>query len=168
MFMNSIPSMFETLFGHGTDLAPGQMAARAVAIFLVALVVIRISGRRSLAQHGPFDVCVTVLLGAVLSRAVVGASPFWGVVAAAAVFALLHRTIALASIRWNWVEDLVNGHVIVLMRNGCIDEHALHDALVTHEDLERAMREQIGGTDLKQVRRALLEKNGHITILKRH
>ena len=109
-----------------------------------------------------------MLLGAVLSRAVVGASPFWSVVAAAAVFALLHRVIALASIRWNWVEDLVNGHVIVLARNGRIDERALYDALVTHEDLERAMREQVGSTDLKEVRRALLEKNGHITILKRH
>lgn len=168
MLMNSMLSTFETLFGHGTDLAPWQMATRAAAIFVVALVVIRLSGRRSLAQHGPFDVCVTVLLGAVLSRAVVGASPFWSVVAAAAVFALLHRMIALASIRWNWVEDLVNGHVIVLVRNGRIDELALRDALVTHEDLERAMREQVGSTDLKEVRRALLEKNGHITILRRH
>lgn len=156
------------LFGNGDDLNAGQMALRAGVIFFLTLWLIRISGRRSLAQHGPFDVCVTVLLGAILSRAVVGASPFWSSVAAATVIAVLHRVVALASIRWNWVEDMLNGHAIVLVRSGHIDEQALRDALVTREDLERSMREQIGTLDLTQVRQALLEKNGHITIIKGH
>lgn len=154
------------LFGNGSNLTAGQMAWRAGVIFFCTLWLVRISGRRSFAQHGTFDVCVTVLLGAILSRAVVGASPFWSSIAAATVIAVLHRIIALASIRWNWVEDMVNGHAIVLVRSGRINQQALRDALITREDLERSMREQIGTSDLAQVHRALLEKNGHITILK--
>jgi len=159
-------SWFAELFGNGDDLTVEQMALRAGVIFFFTLWLVRISGRRSFAQHGTFDVCVIVLLGAILSRAVVGASPFWSSVAAATVIAVLHRLVALASIRWNWVEDLVNGHAIVLVRSGRIDEQALRNALVTREDLERSMREQIKTSDLAQVHRALLEKNGHITILK--
>jgi uncharacterized membrane protein YcaP (DUF421 family) len=159
-------SWLADLFGNGDDLTAEQMALRAGVIFFFTLWLVRISGRRSFAQHGTFDVCVTVLLGAILGRAIVGASPFWGSVAAATVIAVLHRAVALASVRWNWVENMVNGHTIVLVRSGRIDEQALRDALVTRKDLERSMREQIKTSDLTQVHRALLEKNGHITILR--
>jgi uncharacterized membrane protein YcaP (DUF421 family) len=157
----------EDLLGERSDLDPGQMAVRAVVVFFLTLFFVRVSGRRSFAQHGPFDVCVTVLLGAILSRAIVGASSFWSTVAAAAVIVLLHRLVALASIRWNWVEDMVNGHTIVLVRNGRVDEQAMREALVTREDLDRSMREQIASSDLAQVRRAILEKNGHLSIVRR-
>jgi uncharacterized membrane protein YcaP (DUF421 family) len=69
-------SALRDLFGEGTDLGPLQMALRALAVFVLALAMIRTAGRRSIGQHRPFDACTTVLLGAVLSRAVVGASPF--------------------------------------------------------------------------------------------
>jgi len=73
-----------TMFGEtGADPTPGQMAARAVVVFFVALVLIRISGRRSFGQHSLFDACATVLIGATLARAVVGASPFLATVCAA-------------------------------------------------------------------------------------
>lgn len=165
MTLERMAAWLADVFGDGGDLAPGQMALRAAAVFFLTLWVVRLSGRRSFAQHGPFDVCVTVLLGAILSRAVVGASPFWSALAAAAVIAVLHRLVARASVRWKWLEDRINGRTIVLMRDGRIDERALRDALVTREDLERSMREQIGTSDPARVSQALLERNGHITIL---
>ena len=64
------------LFGDGTELTTWQMADRALVTFVLALAMIRLAGRRSFGQRSPFDACTTVLLGAVLSRAVVGASPF--------------------------------------------------------------------------------------------
>jgi uncharacterized membrane protein YcaP (DUF421 family) len=63
-----------TIFGVGSELEPGQMAARAVVMFFVTLVLIRLSGRRSFGQRTAFDACTTVLLGAVLSRGLVGVS----------------------------------------------------------------------------------------------
>jgi uncharacterized membrane protein YcaP (DUF421 family) len=99
----------EILFGSDSNLNPLQMSLRAVAVFVMALAMIRASGRRSFGQHRPFDACTTVLLGAVLSRAVVGASPFWATMAAGGSLVLLHRAVAMASLRWEWFETLVCG-----------------------------------------------------------
>ena len=117
--------LIHLVFGEGTDLEIWQMSIRGAVVFVVALVLIRASGRRSFGQHSPFDACITVLLGAVLSRAVVGASPFWATVAAAAVLVLVHRAMALASTRWRWFEDLVNGRAIEFVRDGRMDPTAM-------------------------------------------
>src|ERR1700709_2221876 len=98
----------DTLFGNGGHLNALQMTLRAVAVFALALAMIRVSGRRSFGQHRPFDSCTTVLLGAVLSRAVVGASPFWATMCAGAAIVALHRLIAMACLRWTWFETLVS------------------------------------------------------------
>src|SRR5947208_9297308 len=119
-----------TLFGEGSDLDPLQMTLRAIAVFALALGMIRVSGRRSFGQHRPFDACTTVLLGAVLSRAVVGASPFWATMCAGLALVLMHRAIAMASIRWRGFERLVNGQERELVRDGRIDEEALRKALL--------------------------------------
>src|ERR1700712_4607696 len=97
----------QVLFGEGSDLDVLQMALRSAVVFVLALAMIRVSGRRSFGQRRPFDACTTVLLGGVLSRAVVGASPFWPTMAAGAVIVVLHRLVAMASLRWPRFESLV-------------------------------------------------------------
>lgn len=160
--------MFEIIhwvFGEGSDLAVWQMSARAAVVFALALVLIRASGRRSFGQHSPFDACITVLLGAVLSRAVVGASPFLATIAAAAVLVLVHRAVALSSSRWTWFDDLVNGREIELVRDGRVDPAAMRKALLSQSNLREAIRQSIGDKEVADVARAILERDGKVTII---
>jgi uncharacterized membrane protein YcaP (DUF421 family) len=163
--MGTAVDVIRWLFGEGTELEVWQMAARAVLGFFIALALIRTSGRRSFGQHSPFDACVTVLLGAVLSRAVVGASPFWAVVASGAALAFVHRVLGFASGRWPRIEDLANGREIEVVRNGRIDRSAMRRALVTERDLDEAVREKLGTSDISRVAAAVLERDGKITII---
>jgi len=155
------------LFGDGSHLEVLQMTARGIVIFAFTLMLIRASGRRSFGQSSPFDACATVLLGAVLSRAVVGASPFWATIAAATVMALLHRMLALACIRWRTLEDLVSGREIELVRDGQIDWSAMRRALLTERNLNEAIRQTLGHASISDVSRATLERDGKITVLGR-
>jgi uncharacterized membrane protein YcaP (DUF421 family) len=157
--------MITSVFGEGSDLEVGQMAARAAAIFFFTLFLIRASGRRSFGQSNPFDSCTTVLLGAVLSRAVVGASPFWATVGASAVLALLHRVLALVCIRWRMLENLASGHEIELVRDGVVDRRAMRRALLTERNLAEAVREKLGARQIDAVALALLERDGKITVI---
>src|ERR1700744_867673 len=79
------------IFGTGKDLDTLQMCARGFVVFISAFVIIRISGRRSFGLRTPLDNIITILLGAILSRAVVGASPFVPVLLVCLLIAGMHR-----------------------------------------------------------------------------
>lgn len=153
------------VFGEGADLEVWQMSMRAAVVFVFALILIRASGRRSFGQHSTFDACITVLLGAVLSRAVVGASPFWATIAASAVLVLIHRAVALASTHWRGFEELVNGRKIEFVRDGRMDHAAMRKALVTERNLEEAIRRSLGDKAISDVARAVLETDGKVTVI---
>ena len=126
------------LFGQGRMLGPGQMVLRAIVVFAIALVLIRIAGRRAFGQRSPFDYVVGILLGAILSRAVVGASPFVATVAASFAIALLHRVIGWACVRSRRLERLLVGAEREVYRNG-FDDAQMRAALITPTDVhERA------------------------------
>ena len=159
--------MLVDLFGVGTHLTATQMALRGVVVFAFTLLMIRISGRRSFGQHSPFDVCLTVLLGSILARGVVGASPFWPTIATGVALVLLHRLIAMLSGRLPGFAVLVNGRPRTLVREGIIDRVALRKGLVSSADLEQALREHAVPEDYSLARQIVLERNGIITVLKR-
>ena len=159
--------MIALIFGDDSNLNAGQMAARAAAVFVITLALIRVSGRRSFGQRTPFDAATTVLLGAVLSRGIVGASPFGATVAAAAVLVLLHRLFGWLSVRWDGFDVFVNGHERVIVDEGRPDARELESALVSRRDLDEAVRKKVGHAEMAGVQTATLERDGEISLLMR-
>lgn len=155
--------LIDVLFGNGDQLSALQMSLRAAVVSLLTLAMIRVAGRRSLGQQRPFDACITVLLGSVLSRAVVGASPFWPTMAAGAALVLLHRLVAMASLRWRWFETLISGDKRELVTSGVKDVDEMKKGLITDRDLAEAVRKK-SGDEHCPVARAVLERDGSITV----
>lgn len=155
--------LVEKLFGLGDHLDALQMCLRSIAVFFLTLAMIRASGRRSFGQHRPFDACTTVLLGAVLSRAVVGASPFWATIGAGATIVCLHRLVAMACFRWGWFEILVSGNVRELAAPTGRNLEQMGKGLITQRDLDEAIRKKTGD-EKTPLRRAVLERDGVITV----
>jgi hypothetical protein len=86
--MDQFISAIERAFGSTArmnDLTTGQMSLRAVVVFVLWLVIVRVADKRMLGKYSAFDVLVAVILGAVLGRTINGSAPFWGSMAAAAV-----------------------------------------------------------------------------------
>jgi uncharacterized membrane protein YcaP (DUF421 family) len=79
------------VFGEGKDLNALQMSDRGIVIFIIALLLIRISGRCSFGIKTPLDNIITISLGAVLSRAIVGASDFVPVIITCLIIVSFHR-----------------------------------------------------------------------------
>ncbi len=81
--------LINTLFGHGKDLDSLQMVCRAICMFVITLLLIKISGMRAFGQKSAFDSIIVIILGSVLRRAVAGVSPFIPTVAAGVTIAVV-------------------------------------------------------------------------------
>ena len=155
------------LYGHGTDLTALQMSMRGITIFILALLLIRISGRRSFGLHTPLDNIISILLGAVLSRAVVGASPFIPVVICCLVVVLIHRFIGMLVSRNEKLGNLIEGKKVLLYKDGRFIEHNMKRAQVCEENIMQGIRESALTDDLAKIDRVYIERNGVISVIKK-
>ncbi len=156
------------LFGKGEHINMFQMSVRAFTMFIIMLVLIRVSGMRTFAKRSPFDTIVTIMLGAVLARGVVGASGFVDTIVASGVMVVMHRVVAWLAVRNKKFERLIKGTYIKLYNNGALLSEALEKTGMSENDLHESLRLETKKLTLSEIDTAFLETNGRISfILKR-
>lgn len=155
------------IFGNGEDLSPLQMAARAFVMFFIALLLIRIAGMRIFGIKTAFDNILVIMLGAILSRGVVGASPFLSTVAAAAAMIIVHTILAWLAMKHVWVGKIVKGYRRSLYHNGEMREDNLQRTMISKDDLMEGVRLEINKNSLEDVEQIYIEKTGEISVVKK-
>lgn len=155
------------IFGQGKDLNVLQMGCRGIVVFLIALILIRLSGRRSFSLHTPLDNIITISLGAILSRAIVGASSFVPVIVTCFIIVLLHRIFGWMIVRSPKFASLVEGDKILLFKDGNFIEDNLKKALVCREDIMQGVRKSALTEDMSKIDRVYIERNGEISAIKK-
>lgn len=158
--------ILSTLFGHGKDLDSLQMICRAAVSFFLTLVLIRIAGIRTFGKKTPFDNVITIMLGSIFSRVVVGASPFIPTTLACLAFVLIHRLLAMASFYSNWVGFWVKGEASSLFADGHPDRKNMRAAAVSEKDLLESVRQRINEDDFSHVKEIIQERNGEVSVVK--
>jgi uncharacterized membrane protein YcaP (DUF421 family) len=155
------------LFGEGKNLTILQMTARAVVIFVIALILIRISGRRSFGLHTPLDNIITIVLGAVLSRAIVGASDFLPVIASSTTLVLIHRFLAYGMVYHPWLARIISGEKILLFKDGNFIERNMDKAQIGREEILAEVRKTALTEDLVGIEKIYMERNGEVNSVKK-
>lgn len=144
-----------------------QFPLRAVIVYVALLVLIRLSGKRTVGEFTPFDLVLMILLGNAMQNAMVGpdTSVLGGLVVVATLL-LLNAGIAMVSARSRKFERLVEGTPVVLVRNGRIFESALKAENVAPAALDESLR-KAGCKNVAEVELAVLETDGQITVIAR-
>ena len=154
------------IFGTGEELTAWQMAARAFVMFFIALLLIRIGGMRIFGKKTAFDNILVIMLGAILSRGVVGASPLFSTVAAAAVMVLIHKILGWLAMKHIWVGKIVKGYRHVLYKDGEVIHKNLRKTSISEDDLMEGVRVETHSDSLKEVKEIYMEKTGQISVVK--
>lgn len=155
------------IFGNGKDLNPIQMGCRGIVIFIIALLLIRISGRRSFGIKTPLDNIILITLGAVLSRAIVGASDFISVVFTCLVIVVIHRLLAWWKVHSKRLSHFIDGEKILLFQNGEFIKGNFEKVLVCKEDVLQGVRKSALTDDLSKIEIIYMERNGEISTIKK-
>ena len=144
-----------------------EFILRAGVVYAVVLGMVRLGGKRALGQITPFDVLLIVLLGNAVQNALLGQdTSLAGGLLLAATLITLNYTVGWVTTRSRRMERLIEGEPVLVARDGKLLDSVLRRELITQADFDAAMRQQ-GCGGIEEVALALLEINGHITIVPR-
>ncbi|OLT05718.1 hypothetical protein BJF90_01635 [Pseudonocardia sp. CNS-004] len=150
----------------GTDPATAaNVAVATVGIVVALLVLVRIGGQRGLAAMSGTDVVCMIALGAIVGRTALLEVPSLATgLIALCVLVVLQRLLGALGKRPRW-QRLLMRRPVVLVRDGRLREDAMRRARVSEDDLRERLR--LGGIARRdQVRLAVLERTGQISVLK--
>jgi len=147
------------------DLPWWEFIVRGLAVYLLLLVMVRLSGHRTVGQFTPFDLLVVMLLSEAVSNSLNGGddSLVGGLIAAATLVAI-NSLVALASSRSARFEKFVDGSAVLIGRDGVFFEKTVRRCRLSESDLEEALREH--DCPRPEMKCAFLEADGQITIMR--
>jgi uncharacterized membrane protein YcaP (DUF421 family) len=157
-----LASIANDLFTMGIPVA--EKALRTVAVYAGLLVLLRLAGKRDVAQLNTFDFVVLLLLSNVVQNAVIGNDDsLWGGLLGAVVLvggnSLLVRVVGRSS----GALRVLEGSPTVLVENGSLDRDAVMRLGLRDADVVAAIRRQ-GADELAEVASAALEPGGAISV----
>ena len=144
-----------------------EFVARAAIVYVFLIVLLRVTGKRQVGQLAPFDLVLLLVLSNAVQNSIIGSdgSLPGGLISAGTLVGLNYLVGAL-TYRSRKVEDLIEGRPQVLIHDGRLYEDVLAGAKITRHELHAALR-QAGCSEVEEVKTAMLEINGAISVLPR-
>jgi uncharacterized membrane protein YcaP (DUF421 family) len=167
--MNTFSQLLQSLLGLGVEpkqLTFLQVSARGVIVFIAALIMVRLSSKRSLAEKTAFDAVLIVMIGSMLARVINGSEAFFPTLGTGFVLVLLHRLFDLTAYYSHSFGILVKGEPVMLVQNGGIQRKNMFWNHISKHDLEEDMRLEAKTDDLSKIQVARLERSGDISFIK--
>ena len=145
----------------------GRVALMGVCAYVALVLMLRISGNRTLSKLNAFDFVVTVALGSTLATVLLSqqVSLAEGVLALGLLIGL-QFLVTWTSVRLPWFNKWVKSEPLMLFHRGRFLPTAMHRARVTEDEVVTALRKQ-GVARLEEAEAVVLETDGSLTVLHR-
>lgn len=143
-----------------------EFIVRGVIVFCVLLLMVRVSGRRTIGQFTPFDLLVVMLLSEAVSNSLSGGddSVGGGLIIAGTLVALNMGASYLSS-HSKKMSDLLDGSPVLLGRDGKLFDAVLKSCRLSKTEVQEALHE--ADCKLEEMGYLFLEADGNITVQKK-
>ncbi len=143
-----------------------DMILRGASIYVVVWLLFRLSGRRTLAEMTTFDFVLLLICGEATQQALLG-EDFSITNAAIVVLTLISLDLALTALRARLpaLERVMEGRPLLIMADGKLLKDRMAKERVDEEDILHEARHAHGIARLDQIRHAVLETSGGISVI---
>jgi uncharacterized membrane protein YcaP (DUF421 family) len=150
-----------------TDVNLGEFVARAALVYVAIMVLVRLSGKRTVGEFTPFDLVVVILIGESTQGALTGGDEsVVGALIVSATLIAMNYTVGFITARSKLADRIVEGEAVLLMRDGRVLADVLKRNNVPESDLDEALRAE-GVAERQEVRREFLETDGTISVIRK-
>jgi uncharacterized membrane protein YcaP (DUF421 family) len=144
-----------------------RIVVRAIASYLFLLVMLRLSGKRAVAQATSFDFVLALILGDMIDDAIWAEVPFANFIVAVGTLCVAKLATEIADFHSPALARIVQGRPVRVMKNGEPERRGLRSTQLREEDLEQLLR--IEGIEREQwhnVRSSWIEVDGRPSVLR--
>ena len=138
---------------------------RAIVIYLIVLVILRIMGKRQIAEMQPYELVATLIIAdlACIPMTEITVPLLHGIVPLLAL-TTIHFFISILSVKSIKLRRLINGRPIIVIDNNGIRYKDLRALNMTLNDLYEGLR-VAGYFSLEDIAYAIVETNGSLSVL---
>jgi uncharacterized membrane protein YcaP (DUF421 family) len=145
----------------------GRTLVVGASAYVTLVVVLRFSGKRTLAKLNAFDLVVTVAFGSTLATILLSSDVSWSEGAVAlALLALLQFVVAWVTVRRPTLRTVATARPTLLLRDGETLPAPLREQRVTIDEIRQAVR-ATGSGDLSSIAAVVLETDGSLSVVPR-
>jgi len=138
---------------------------RSVVLFVFLFFVMRMLGKKTLAEMSPFEMVMVIVMGDLSQQAVTQEDmSITGAMLAIATMMLLVVGLSYVSYRWPATRKVITGLPVVIIRDGRVVSEALRHEMLSMDDLFDAARER-GIPRLEAIRLGVLEPDGKFSFI---
>jgi uncharacterized membrane protein YcaP (DUF421 family) len=139
--------------------------ARTFIVFVVLVIGIRLFGKRNAGEMNILDLAMVLLIGNAIQNAITYGSGQLGVgLVSAATLLVLDQVLGRIFVRFPKVEDVIIGKPVILFIDGRFDKREMRRQGISENKVRMAAR-KMGLSQMKDVRMAVLEEDGQISII---
>lgn len=155
-------SMWASMFDFGVS--PAEKIIRTILVYAGILLIVRLFGKRLMAQMNSLDLVVVLLISNVVQNSIIGDdNSISGGLLGAVVLVVFNWALDRAEHRFPRFRHLVEGRPTTLVEDGRVHSDRLVALGITPHELSLALRTQ-GADDVAEVKRARLEPGGEIMV----
>ena len=140
-------------------------AARAFAVYVFMLVVIRALGKRTVGNFSAFDLLVALMLGEMVDEIIYGDVLFIQGAVAVVVIAALAYTDSWLAYFGHGFDTALEGKPTIVIRDGEFDHKGMRAERMNEPEVLAHLREE-GIHDMREVHLAIVETDGTVSVLK--
>lgn len=140
-------------------------AVRTLGVYVLILVILRVTGKRTVGNFSPFDLLVALMLGEVVDEAIYGDVSFLQFALAAVLIGMLQYATGWMSFKNKTLDRILRGAPVGVIRNGELQHDEMRKERLSEEEVMALLREQMVD-DLREVKFGTLEVSGRLAVIK--
>lgn len=139
---------------------------KATVVFFVLWAIVRVSGRRTLGEMTAFDFVLFLIIGGATQRAITGEDySLTNALLLVSTFVALDVALSIVDLKSPFMRRVLNATPTILVDNGHLLARRMRRARVTEKNIMEAARRLHGLERMEQIKFAILEANGDISIV---
>lgn len=143
-----------------------ESVLRAATVYVALMIIMRLAGKRSLAQITTFDFVLLLIISEATQNAMIGQDfSMTNAIIVIVTLVTLDVGLSLLKRRSKMMDKLIDDVPLIIVENGVLLKERMHKARVDEADILGAARHLQGLERMDQIRYAVLETSGGISIV---